>query len=347
MKQRLAQKSSPDFENDEESFQKTLLCLVPFLASGRKRIDRLTLGLTPRAFAAWKANLAEETLLGESFRQAVNLTGIISSRKEWRALAARMRNNPRWHAEIHKSVEEMLTIVLLPSLSHSSAMRVMAAAQLATSERTKTRGVSVSPTALLATLGAQICSIFDVMAEQYLENATSLGYYLEALPTFIQRNACIICLCELNRLSAREVSEVNWAMHRLKAATGEPGPAIKTEHGKTLADLLLHRTFHWRSEAMSREASKGFKKRREKTIPSPPASKSKHKKIVSRVPSVDTREARLQAFLADTISIAAVCRTAKVAKTNMRQWRRGELPNSSVMSQRIEDVLSGKTPLYT
>jgi hypothetical protein len=356
MKQRLAPKSPPDFVKDEKLFQKALVWLIPFLANGRNRIDRLTLGLTPAAFAAWKADLAEEKSLGESFRQAVSLTGIISSPKEWRAWAARLRDRRTWQTEIYKCVEEMLALVLLPSLSHSSAMRVMAAAQRATSERIKARAISVSPQALLGSLGTQICSIFDVMAEEYLDIAISLRSYLEALPTFIQRNTCIICLCELSRLSGREISEVNSAMHRLKVATGAPGPAIKTDHGKTLADLLLHRTFHWRSEAMNREASNTFKKRRSNPNRRSSRVKSVTPRAVSVVtkarvkveaPSADTRELRLQAFLGGKISVATVRRTARVAKANMQQWRRGELSSDSVMSKRIEDVLSGKTPLDT
>jgi hypothetical protein len=59
------------------------------------------------------------------------------------------------------------------------------------------------------------------------------------------------------------------------------------------------------------------------------------------------REARLQSFVAKKTSIAMVCRTAKVYKANMQQWRHGELADDSVMSQRIEDVLSGKTPLVS
>jgi hypothetical protein len=62
-------------------------------------------------------------------------------------------------------------------------------------------------------------------------------------------------------------------------------------------------------------------------------------------PDITTREARLQKFISGKSSVAAVRRAAMVHKSNMQQWRRGELPNSSVMSQRIEDVLSGKTPI--
>ncbi len=59
-----------------------------------------------------------------------------------------------------------------------------------------------------------------------------------------------------------------------------------------------------------------------------------------------TRERRLQAFIARrSTSVAAVRRAANVAKTNMQEWRKGALSDASVMSIRIEDVLSGKTPL--
>lgn len=60
----------------------------------------------------------------------------------------------------------------------------------------------------------------------------------------------------------------------------------------------------------------------------------------------ETRESRLRLFLADNkTSIAAVRRAAGVHKANMQQWRHGELSDSSVMSERIEDVLIGKRPL--
>jgi hypothetical protein len=59
-----------------------------------------------------------------------------------------------------------------------------------------------------------------------------------------------------------------------------------------------------------------------------------------------SREERLQGFIKEhDTKIAAVCRSAKVFKANMQQWRHEELADDSVMSERIEDVLSGKTPL--
>jgi hypothetical protein len=61
---------------------------------------------------------------------------------------------------------------------------------------------------------------------------------------------------------------------------------------------------------------------------------------------VGTREERLQKFLLQNdAKVADVRRTANVYKTNMQQWRRGELNDSSVMSERIEDVLRGKVAL--
>lgn len=58
------------------------------------------------------------------------------------------------------------------------------------------------------------------------------------------------------------------------------------------------------------------------------------------------RERRLQQFIKDKVTkIAIIRRSAKVAKTNMQQWRHGDLPSTSVMSERIEKVLSGKLPL--
>jgi hypothetical protein len=61
-----------------------------------------------------------------------------------------------------------------------------------------------------------------------------------------------------------------------------------------------------------------------------------------------SREKRLQDFIAtNTTTIAAVRRAANVAKPNMQQWRHDELSSNSVMSERIEKVLSGKTLLDT
>ena len=58
------------------------------------------------------------------------------------------------------------------------------------------------------------------------------------------------------------------------------------------------------------------------------------------------REARLQAFLtANDATIASVCEAAQIYKADMQRWRHGTLNRESVMSQRIESVLSGETPL--
>jgi hypothetical protein len=62
--------------------------------------------------------------------------------------------------------------------------------------------------------------------------------------------------------------------------------------------------------------------------------------------ALETREFRLQLFLAEkNTTIAAVRRAAGVHKANMQQWRHSALSDSSVMSERIEDVLSGKRPI--
>jgi hypothetical protein len=58
------------------------------------------------------------------------------------------------------------------------------------------------------------------------------------------------------------------------------------------------------------------------------------------------REAVLQSFgETHQIPIEAVSRAARVHRKNLYQWRCGELPDDSVMSRRIEDVLSGRTAL--
>ncbi|MCC6363110.1 MAG: hypothetical protein IT165_06265 [Bryobacterales bacterium] len=58
------------------------------------------------------------------------------------------------------------------------------------------------------------------------------------------------------------------------------------------------------------------------------------------------REKRLQGLVAaNHTTIAAVADAADVHKPDMQRWRRGELSGDSVMSQRIENVLAGKTPL--
>jgi|ERR1039458_7496824 hypothetical protein len=58
------------------------------------------------------------------------------------------------------------------------------------------------------------------------------------------------------------------------------------------------------------------------------------------------REERLQDFIAkNQTSIAAVSQAARVFKPQMQQWRHEQLGDTSVMSERIEKVLSGETPL--
>ena len=56
-----------------------------------------------------------------------------------------------------------------------------------------------------------------------------------------------------------------------------------------------------------------------------------------------SREDRLQEFVrTHGHTIKAVRKAAQVHKSDMQKWRHGELPDSSIMSQRIEDVLSGR-----
>jgi hypothetical protein len=58
------------------------------------------------------------------------------------------------------------------------------------------------------------------------------------------------------------------------------------------------------------------------------------------------REQRLQRFVADhNVTIADVRKAADVHKTNMQDWRHGELSDRSKMSDRIEGVLSGRRPI--
>ena len=62
--------------------------------------------------------------------------------------------------------------------------------------------------------------------------------------------------------------------------------------------------------------------------------------------SAPEREARLQEFREKhDMSIAAIRRAARVYKADMKRWRHGKLSPDSVMAKRIENVLSGITPL--
>jgi len=62
--------------------------------------------------------------------------------------------------------------------------------------------------------------------------------------------------------------------------------------------------------------------------------------------TAEPREVRLQAFIHQhNTSIAAVSEAAAVHKPDMQHWRHDELSDDSVMSRRIENVLSGKTQL--
>lgn len=79
-----------------------------------------------------------------------------------------------------------------------------------------------------------------------------------------------------------------------------------------------------------------------KSLTPPP----KNVKIASPAVLAKRRETALQAFVRNhKTTIAAVSRAAGVDKKNLLQWRHGKLADGSVMSRRIEDVLSGKTAL--
>jgi hypothetical protein len=75
----------------------------------------------------------------------------------------------------------------------------------------------------------------------------------------------------------------------------------------------------------------------------PPQSSNK---VANRDSIAAEREARLQEFVRQhRTTITGVCRAANVAKADMQRWRKGEMKSDSVMAQRIEDVLSGTTPV--
>jgi hypothetical protein len=68
--------------------------------------------------------------------------------------------------------------------------------------------------------------------------------------------------------------------------------------------------------------------------------------IQSPAPTRLSREERLKVFITENhTSIAAACSAAQVFKPQMQQWRHEQLADTSAMSQRIEDVLSGKRPI--
>jgi hypothetical protein len=59
-----------------------------------------------------------------------------------------------------------------------------------------------------------------------------------------------------------------------------------------------------------------------------------------------SRETRLEQFRVEhDLTIADIARSAKVHKPDFQKWRSGELKEESVMSRRIESVLSGKRPV--
>jgi hypothetical protein len=81
---------------------------------------------------------------------------------------------------------------------------------------------------------------------------------------------------------------------------------------------------------------------------SPPETAALTEATANGKSAAEPREVRLQAFIHqhDT-SIAAVSEAAAVHKPDMQHWRHDELSDDSVMSRRIENVLSGKTQLKT
>jgi hypothetical protein len=88
-------------------------------------------------------------------------------------------------------------------------------------------------------------------------------------------------------------------------------------------------------EALERQYSEGIQRETPAQAP-----------VQLRSPKKESRESRLQQFIStEKTTIAAVCRAARVNKKNMQQWRHDELSDASVMSERIECVLSGKTPV--
>lgn len=59
-----------------------------------------------------------------------------------------------------------------------------------------------------------------------------------------------------------------------------------------------------------------------------------------------SRERRLEHFRAERgVTFADIARSAEVHKAEFQEWRSGKLKAESVMSQRIESVLSGRRPL--
>jgi hypothetical protein len=60
-----------------------------------------------------------------------------------------------------------------------------------------------------------------------------------------------------------------------------------------------------------------------------------------------TREERFQQFRrARGVTVAAIMTAAHVYRPDLRKWRHDKLPDKSKISQRIEAVLSGRTPVH-
>ena len=75
-------------------------------------------------------------------------------------------------------------------------------------------------------------------------------------------------------------------------------------------------------------------------------SSGKNANRLPKIGSVAMRERRLQKFiLKNQYTISTVRKAAQVHKADLQLWRHGDLGDGSVMSQRIESVIRGKTPI--
>jgi hypothetical protein len=158
-----------------------------------------------------------------------------------------------------------------------------------------------------------------------------IGLALEILK--IQAEAYLPLAEDMNSQEAFTVLLKEFGRKAFETFTGFPLEAVVSGRGDEL-QLIQQRVSHWVNEGYNR------------LIPSAPATIEQTAPDPSRYHAPETRESRLQSFLAEkNTTIAAVRRAADVHKTNMQQWRQGELSDISVMSERIEDVLSGKRPI--
>lgn len=101
-----------------------------------------------------------------------------------------------------------------------------------------------------------------------------------------------------------------------------------------------------RLEALRRSAQKPLRRVTETNLGSMRPVRTPATSELTAAELAIKREARLQRFLEKHYaSIAAICRAANVHKADMQRWRHGKLSPHSMMSLRIEEVLSGITPL--